>query len=109
MPKYDLLDIPEIEIVRGFFAKFVHTEHVTITHWRIEKGAALPEHSHPHEQTVNVVTGELELIVEGDSHHLKPGMVFVIPGEAVHSGQALTNCQLIEVFYPIREDYRTRS
>ncbi len=109
MPKYDLLDIPEIEIVSGFFAKFVHTEHITVVHWRIEKDAVLPEHSHPHEQTANMVTGELELTVDGVTHHLKPGMVFVIPGNAVHTGRALTNCQLIEVFYPIREDYRARS
>ena len=109
MPAYDLLDIPEIEIVPGFFAKFVHTEHVTVTHWRIEQDAALPEHSHPHEQTTNMVTGELELTVDGVTHHLKPGMVFVIPSNAVHTGRALTNCQLIEVFYPIREDYRDRS
>ena len=109
MPKYDLLDIPEIEIVPGFHAKLVHTENVTVAHWRIEPDAALPEHSHPHEQTTNVITGEFELTVDGITHHLKPGMVFVIPSEAVHSGRALTGCKLVEVFYPIREDYRDRS
>lgn len=109
MPKYDLLDIPEIEIAPGFFARFVHTGHVTIAHWRIDEGAALPHHSHPHEQTANVIAGEFELTVDGVTHHLKPGMVFSIPGGASHSGRALTNCQLIEVFYPIREDYRDLS
>ena len=109
MPKFDLYDIPEVEVAPGFFARFVHTDNITIAHWRIEEGALLPEHSHPHEQTANIITGEFELNVDGETYHLKPGMVFFVPGNARHSGQALTNCQIIEVFHPVREDYRDLS
>jgi quercetin dioxygenase-like cupin family protein len=106
MPLHDLLNIPEHEIVPGYHGRFVHAEHVTMAYWQIDRGAALPEHSHPQEQITNLVTGEFELTVEGVAHHLKPGMVFVIPGGVPHAGQALTNCQIIDVFHPVREDYR---
>jgi mannose-6-phosphate isomerase-like protein (cupin superfamily) len=67
----------------------------------------LPAHSHPHEQVVNVLDGEFELVVEGTPHVLRTGDVFAIPGNAPHSGQALTSCWILDVFCPIREDYRT--
>ncbi len=108
MPEYELKNIPESEVVPGFHARFVHTDSVTIAHWRIEAGATLPEHSHPHEQISNMVSGELELTVEGTPHKLKPGKVLVIPGGALHSGRAVTDCQIIEVFHPVREDYRKK-
>jgi len=108
MPEYDLSNIPEAEVVPGFHGRFIHTDNVTIVHWRIENGSTLPEHSHPHEQIANLVSGELELIIEGTPHLLKPGKVFVIPGGAVHSGRAVTDCRIIEVFYPVRKDYRDK-
>ncbi|MEJ2487803.1 MAG: cupin domain-containing protein [Anaerolineales bacterium] len=109
MPKYDLYEIPEVEIAPGIFARFIHTENLTIAHFRIVEGSDLPNHSHPHEQTANVITGEFELTVDGEVHHLKPGMVFAIPSGVSHSGRALTNCQIIDVFHPVREDYRDLS
>ena len=43
------------EVVKGVHGKFVHSPHMTMAWWVIEQGAALPEHSHEHEQVVNVV------------------------------------------------------
>ena len=72
----------------------------------VEAGAALPRHSHPHEQVVNMLEGEFELVVDGTPHRLKAGDVLAIPGDAPHSGRALTRCRILDVFHPIREDYR---
>jgi quercetin dioxygenase-like cupin family protein len=66
----------------------------------------LPEHSHPHGQVTNVLKGEFELTVDGESKRLGPGSVVIIPPNAVHSGKALAKSRVIDVFYPIREDYR---
>jgi quercetin dioxygenase-like cupin family protein len=59
-----------------------------------------------HEQVVNVIEGQFELTVEGKTTILNPGDLFVIPSNAGHTGRALTKCKVIDVFYPIREDYR---
>ena len=79
---------------------------MTFAHWDIEPGALLPEHSHVHEQVCNVIQGEFELTIDGESRVLKAGDVGIIPSNAVHSGRAVTQCHVIAVFHPIREDYR---
>ena len=63
-------------------------------------------HSHPHEQVSNVISGTFELTVDGVPYRLEPGTAVVIPPHAVHSGRSITDSALIDVFYPVREDYR---
>ena len=36
---------------------------------------------------------------------LTDGMIATIPSHAVHSGKAITKCELIDTFCPVREDY----
>jgi quercetin dioxygenase-like cupin family protein len=79
---------------------------MTVAYWDAEEGALLPEHSHPHEQVTNVVEGRLELIVAGESRVLEQGVAAIIPPHTPHSGVALTQCRIIDVFHPVREDYR---
>ncbi|MEM7660178.1 MAG: cupin domain-containing protein, partial [Bacteroidota bacterium] len=83
-----------------------HTERMTIASWHIEAGAVLPEHQHPHEQVAYLTKGELELTVGGKTQRLVPGKVAVIPGNTPHSGRAITACEVLDVFQPVREDYR---
>ena len=47
-----------------------------------------------------------ELTIEGETQVLMAGCVGVIPGGAMHSGRALTDCRIIDAFHPVREDYR---
>jgi quercetin dioxygenase-like cupin family protein len=97
---------PPREIMPGFHGRLVHSDNMTFVHWNIDAGASLPEHAHMHEQVVNVISGEFELTVDGETQVLKPKQVVCIPSNASHSGRALTDCYIIDVFYPIREDYR---
>jgi quercetin dioxygenase-like cupin family protein len=102
----NLDELSEREIVAGYRARFIHTEKLTLAYWTVEAGAALPEHSHPHEQIANVLVGEFELTVAGESRILVPGQVAVIPGDVPHGGRAITDCKLLDVFHPARDDYR---
>ncbi len=102
----DLVDISEREIVPGYRARFVHGDKLTLAYWEVDPGAELPQHSHPHEQVANVLEGKFELTVDGESRVLEPGQVAVIPGGVPHSGKAITVCRLLDVFHPVREDYR---
>ena len=94
------------EVFPGFVGKFIHTENMTFAYWEIKKGSALPEHSHVHEQVVNMLEGEFEILLEGTSNHLVSGMILPIPSHAKHSGKAITDCKILDVFYPVREDYK---
>lgn len=93
-------------VIPGFHGRFVHSSAMTFALWEIEAGATLPEHSHPHEQVVHLYEGRFELTVEGKPILATPGTVFAIPPDARHSGRALTVCRIMDVFYPVREDYR---
>jgi quercetin dioxygenase-like cupin family protein len=53
-----------------------------------------------------MLEGELELVVAGRAHRLTPGQAIVIPPEVAHAGTAISNCRVLDVFAPVREDYR---
>ena len=93
-------------VIPGFHGRFVHSATMTFVLWQIDAGATLPEHSHHHEQVVHLYEGEFELTVEGQTIRATRGTVFAIPGNATHSGRAITACRIMDVFCPVREDYR---
>jgi len=94
------------EVAPGFRGRFVHAQHMTLAIWEIEAGSGLPEHSHVHEQIVKVLSGEFELTVAGEARVLTADTVAVVPSGVRHSGRAITKCQVLDAFYPVREDYR---
>lgn len=102
----NLADLESRIMMPGFQGKFIHTDRLTLAFWEIEAGAELPEHAHHHEQIATVMEGSFELTVAGETQVLEPGSVAVIPGNALHSGKALTACRILDVFQPPRDDYR---
>ena len=106
MNVFELSDLETRELLEGAEARFVHGEMMTVAYWHFEPGVPLPEHAHPHEQVTNIIEGEFDLTVDGETHRLRPGSVVVIPPDAVHAGRAVTHCRIIDVFHPVREDYR---
>ena len=102
----DWENVPEREPVPGFRGRFVHTDGMTLAMWTASAGAELPLHDHPHEMVVNVLEGELELTVDGERQTARAGRVVVIPGGVPHQARAVTDCRILDVFHPVREDYR---
>ena len=103
---HNLQDIENKEIFPGYTVRFIHSERMTLAYWTIREGAALPEHSHPHEQVCNVFEGRFQLTIDGETKVLEAGSVAVIPSESKHSAIALTDCRVMDVFQPVREDYQ---
>ncbi|MCB0395410.1 MAG: cupin domain-containing protein [Flavobacteriales bacterium] len=107
-PFISLNEIPEKETIPGYRVRLVHTKNLTMAYYDVKAGSPFPEHSHPNEQVTNVVRGKFELVVEGESRILTVGDVAVIPSGARHYGKAITDCRIIDVFHPVREDYVNR-
>ena len=74
-----------------------------------EPNAVVPVHSHAHEQLGIVIEGHLVMHIAGVDHELGPGGVYQISGGVEH-GAWTTNlpCRVLDVFQPVREDYRER-
>ena len=106
MPLKELANLPELEIALGIHGRAVTGDNLTLMHISFERGAIVPEHDHVHEQIVNVIEGQLELTVGGEKHLLESGKVMVVPSNVPHSGIAITDVKVIDVFYPVREDFR---
>ena len=66
-----------------------------------------PYHSHPHEQTSYIASGEIMFFCEGEKEQLlKAGDMFAVPSGVKHTIQLLTReARLIDSFTPLREDF----
>jgi quercetin dioxygenase-like cupin family protein len=73
--------------------------------FKIAKGALIPPHAHPHEQTGVLLSGKLRFKTEAETFDAEGGDSWCIPGNVEHSAEALEDSVVVEVFSPVREDY----
>jgi quercetin dioxygenase-like cupin family protein len=75
-----------------------------------QPNSKVPVHSHPHEQLGMVIEGELVLEIEGVEHRLRPGSAYQIPSDVPHGARTEDRaCRVLDVFQPVREDYREKA
>lgn len=73
----------------------------------LDPGAVVPLHRHPHEQLGMVLSGEITMTIDGVDHRLGPDEAYAIPGGVEHGAVGGPDgCRVIDVFQPVREDYR---
>ena|ERR1041385_3093217 len=106
MQLHDFATIPVKEIAPGVRGRYAHSEQVTEGIVDLDQGAVVPDHSHPHEQWTMVTEGSMELTVAGTMHLLTPGKVLYIAPHERHSARAVTTCRVLDIFHPVRSDYR---
>lgn len=83
----------------------VYGDKTLMVEFRLQKGAALPLHSHPHEQIGYLVRGQIRLMVGADVHEVLPGDSWCIPGNVLHRAEIVEESVAVEVFSPVRKDY----
>lgn len=73
---------------------------------RIEPGASVPTHAHPHEQIGLVLEGEIHMTIGDETRVLVPGHAYTIPGNLPHAAAAgPQGCLVLDIFSPMREEY----
>jgi quercetin dioxygenase-like cupin family protein len=101
--------INPVEIFGGVFRRtIVWGERAMVVEVSLPKGSIVTPHAHPHEQCGYLVSGRLEFTVEGESHTVEPGGGWAVPGNAVHSVIALEDSVAIDVFSPVRDEYKSQ-
>lgn len=102
-----LKNIPPKELAPGLTGYYAHGTNMTFGLVEIKAGSNLPMHSHPHEQITYILEGQLDMTIDRKECKLTAGMYYVIPSNVLHGAVAVTDCKVIDVFNPVREDYRS--
>ncbi|MFZ7103502.1 MAG: cupin domain-containing protein [Peptococcaceae bacterium] len=77
-----------------------------LAEFSLAKGSTVPEHSHPHEQTGYLISGKMIFIMDEQKIEVNPGDSWAIPGGVPHKVNVMEDSRAIEVFSPVREDYK---
>ena len=94
------------EVLDGVRLKaLVHGERTLLTEVKLARGAIVPEHQHPHEQTGYLISGALRFFSGDQEWVARPGDSWNLAGEYPHGAEALEDTVVVEVFSPVREDY----
>ena len=94
------------EVIKGVHLKtLVYGDRTLMVEVKFDKGAVIPSHGHPHEQTGYLIVGQLEFVIDGENITANPGDSWSIPSDVEHSATATDQTVVIEVFSPVREDY----
>jgi quercetin dioxygenase-like cupin family protein len=62
-------------------------------------------HSHPHEQLVYIMRGRIRFEHPGGIFLVGHGDSFLVPGNVEHQASALEDCEVLDVFTPMRDEY----
>ncbi len=102
-------DVKSFELAAGVTGRPLFGEAAMLNLIEFEPGATVAAHSHPHEQLGIVLEGMQALVIDGVPHELGPMQGYVIPGGVEHSAYCgPEGAVVIDVFQPVREDYRER-
>jgi quercetin dioxygenase-like cupin family protein len=94
-------------IFPGVTVETCFAEKLMVSVAEFEPNAVVEDHSHPHEQVGMVLEGRAIFYIGDEQKTLESGDVFRIPGNVKHRVVALDQpVRAIDVFYPIRDDYR---
>ena len=102
----ELKDLQVKAIMDGFNGKFVHGKTMTTSFMEIKEGSILPRHSHLHEQISIISSGKFEITIGEETKIMEAGTIGLIPSNVEHEGRAITDCIILDVFCPVRDDYK---
>jgi quercetin dioxygenase-like cupin family protein len=97
---------PTFEICPGIRRRTVaHGKNMYQMVATLAAGSTMPAHSHPQEQIVHILEGQMRLIVDGTPHELSTGDSFYLASNVPHGVDTLLPTRVLDTFSPPRTDY----
>ena len=97
---------PTIEICPGITRRTVaHGKNMYQMMATLAAGSKMPAHTHPQEQIVHILEGQMRLIVDGVPHELSTGDSFYLASNVPHGVETLLPTRVLDTFSPPRSDY----
>ena len=98
------MTVPEPGLRRQVMAT---SDKMMLVRHRMEAGWVGARHAHPHEQLIFVLAGAITLVAGDETNELRAGDSLMVPGKMEHKASASEESEVLDVFTPAREDYRT--
>jgi quercetin dioxygenase-like cupin family protein len=102
MPFVDTSELDVKEPREGWKGRFFHSENMSFAYYSVTAGSWIHEHSHENDEVWNIIEGEFEVTVDGQTQIAGPGMAAVVPPNVKHGIKALTDGRAIVVDHPVR-------
>jgi len=101
-------DIQKFKALDGIYRKtMAYNDSVMLCFFDLEKDAEIPLHDHESHQIGYVISGKLQFITETRGNFIaKTGDSYVFDSWEKHGAKILENAEVIEVFYPTRDEYK---
>ncbi|SDZ93300.1 Cupin domain-containing protein [Haloplanus vescus] len=89
-----------------FLSQLASGDEMSVQQFVIDPGAAVPEHSHPHEQAGFVTQGEGVFVIDGEERVVSAGDSYVVPGGESHRVENRGDVPFegVDIFSPPRDD-----
>jgi hypothetical protein len=85
VPFVDKREIEEFERLPGWHGRIFSSPNMTFAEWRFTAGARIHEHHHVQEEVWQILEGELEISIGGETRRAGPGMAAIVRQRATLS------------------------
>lgn len=70
----------------------------------LDANIKMPEHSHPNEQIIHILSGNMKVIANGVGHDLATGDSYYLAANVPHSVETAEKTRVLDTFSPPREE-----
>jgi len=101
-------EVPIEQVTPEMERKLVYGEKIMIAKMKFKDGFEVPLHHHENEQVSQVISGTMRFWFGADKEEtmdLHAGDVVVIPANVPHMALMIGDCEGIDTWSPIREDW----
>ena len=99
--------VKSIEALPGIYRKtLIYNDNMMLCHFILEENSEVPLHSHKEHQIGYVIKGKLQFFTENEKFMAEEGDSYVFESNEKHGAKILKASEVIDVFSPLREDYK---
>jgi len=99
-------DEPVEQVSLTIGRQLIHTETMTVARLLLARGAVVPRHEHESEQIATVLEGKVRFVVGDEERAVSAGESVPLAAHVPHEVEALEDSVVLDVFSPVREDWR---
>jgi quercetin dioxygenase-like cupin family protein len=106
-PGEHLFDLARVNRIKGgpdyssVEGGVVEGDRMIVALMRMPAGTGAETHSHPNEQWIYILEGTFQGEIAGKAFEAKPGTVVYVPADAMHSGRATADADV--VFFTVKD------